>query len=61
MERELKKISAGAAPEKLNSRTRLPDAALESDPAEVSRKMRHFLDVAKGEIHRLDYIVSQFL
>ena len=61
MERELKKISAGAAPEKLNSRTRLQNAALENDPAEVSRRMQQFLDVAKGEIHRLDYIVTQFL
>jgi two-component system, sporulation sensor kinase E len=31
------------------------------DPAEVSRKCEQFLDVAKGEIHRLDYIVTQFL
>jgi signal transduction histidine kinase len=61
MERELKKISTGTAPEKLNSRTRLQNAALENDPAEVSRRMQQFLDVAKGEIHRLDYIVTQFL
>jgi PAS domain S-box-containing protein len=61
MERELKKLSVGAAPSKVGARSRLQNFAAESDPAEVSRKLRQFLDVAKGEINRLDYIVTQFL
>ena len=61
MERELKKLNIGAAPSKVGARSRLQNFAAESDPAEVSRKLRQFLDVAKGEINRLDYIVTQFL
>ena len=61
MERELKKLDAGAAPSKLGARPRPQNFAAESDPAAVSRKLRQFLDVAKGEINRLDYIVTQFL
>jgi two-component system, sporulation sensor kinase E len=33
----------------------------EADAAEIGRKLEHYLDVAKGEITRLDYIVTQFL
>jgi len=61
MERELKKLNSGAAHSKLDSRPRSQDFAAESNTAEVSRKLQQFLDVAKGEIHRLDYIVTQFL
>jgi PAS domain S-box-containing protein len=31
------------------------------DAAEAAPRLEHFLDVAKGEITRLDYIVTQFL
>jgi PAS domain S-box-containing protein len=31
------------------------------DAAEAAQKIEHYLDVAKGEIARLDYIVTQFL
>jgi len=61
MERELNKLNPSAAPSKSASRPRSQNFAAESDPAEISRKLRQFLDVAKGEIHRLDYIVTQFL
>jgi signal transduction histidine kinase len=61
MERELKKLNAGTVPSKLVSRPRPQNFAAESHPVEVSRKLRQFLDVAKGEINRLDYIVTQFL
>jgi PAS domain S-box-containing protein len=37
---------------------KLPRSAVSTDPA---RKLEHYLDVAKGEITRLDYIVTQFL
>ncbi|HXD50399.1 MAG TPA: ATP-binding protein, partial [Burkholderiales bacterium] len=31
------------------------------DTAETARKLEQYLDVAKGEINRLDYIITQFL
>jgi PAS domain S-box-containing protein len=31
------------------------------DAAEIGKKLEQYLEVAKGEIHRLDYIVTQFL
>ncbi|HZM03044.1 MAG TPA: ATP-binding protein [Candidatus Saccharimonadales bacterium] len=31
------------------------------EPVEVAQKLEHYLEVAKGEISRLDYIVTQFL
>jgi two-component system, sporulation sensor kinase E len=33
----------------------------EGEVAEIAQKLDHYLDVAKGEITRLDYIVTQFL
>jgi len=72
MERELKKLtpaegresraesrrqdSAGRAS---GSRLSTLDARL--DVAEIARKLEQYLSVAKGEINRLDYIVTQFL
>ena len=32
-----------------------------SDTAEIAKKLTQFLGVAKGEINRLDYIITQFL
>jgi PAS domain S-box-containing protein len=34
---------------------------VDPETAEIARKLDHYLDVAKGEITRLDYIVTQFL
>jgi two-component system, sporulation sensor kinase E len=53
MERELKKLSGG----KSGAR----GAAVTGDVAESARKLTQFLGVAKGEINRLDYIITQFL
>ena len=61
MERELKKLDAGAAPPKLGARLRSKHFGTEDDTSEIAGKLRQFLEVAKGEIHRLDYIVTQFL
>jgi len=61
MERELKKLAGSDGSSKLGSRPRSQNIADAGDVAEVSRKLRQYLDVAKGEIHRLDYIVTQFL
>ena len=61
MEREVKKIKSVPANSKLLSRTRPKNIETETDTAEVAKKLEQYLDVAKGEIHRLDYIVTQFL
>lgn len=62
MERELKKLrvpDAGPKPTRLTRyrQSRRADA----DTVAVADKLQGYLDVAKGEITRLDYIVSQFL
>jgi PAS domain S-box-containing protein len=60
MSREVKKLHppANAAPGRGLSRH---SRAAEVDAAEAAKKIEHYLDVAKGEITRLDYIVTQFL
>ncbi|HLP76613.1 MAG TPA: PAS domain S-box protein, partial [Candidatus Paceibacterota bacterium] len=62
MERELKKLRA--APERpVRSATKGRSQPLSSEPnvAESAAKLEQYLSVAKGEINRLDYIVTQFL
>ena len=66
MERELKKLKQagadlGRAPVAPSRRSR--SAALRSgdDIREIAAKLESYLGVAKGEIGRLDYIVTQFL
>ena len=61
MERELKKLRPGTPGGKLMPRTRVKSPEAEPDPLEVAQKLEQYLAVAKGEIHRLDYIVTQFL
>ena len=62
MERELKKLKGDewrvTSDKKAASRI---TRHASSDAAEVGKKLEQYLDVAKGEIHRLDYIVTQFL
>lgn len=64
MERELKKLKTtparGVMPMAMG-RSRAQIASGETDAAEVARKLDQYLGVAKGEINRLDYIVTQFL
>jgi PAS domain S-box-containing protein len=60
MEREVKKLKPPAN-SKLLPRSRLKNAATDTGAAEVGKKLEQYLDVAKGEIHRLDYIITQFL
>lgn len=50
MERELKKLSTPVKP-----------SGRAHDSADSVRKLSQFLGVAKGEINRLDYIITQFL
>jgi two-component system, sporulation sensor kinase E len=61
MERELKKLKPCTTDSKLVSRSRLQNLVAEADPAEISARLEQYLDVAKGEINRLDYIITQFL
>ena len=74
MERELKKLKGdewraadgrnkttpGFAPLRRGNNTRITHQA-SSETAEAVQKLEQYLDVAKGEINRLDYIVTQFL
>lgn len=67
MEREVRKLKAGPEPGPIPPVTRVGRNRVAGDPAasvdktEVARKLDHYLGVAKGEINRLDYIVTQFL
>ncbi len=66
MERELNRLrnssAAGARTTYgLRSRTRARTRPVEDEPAEHLQKLEQYLRVAKGEITRLDYIVTQFL
>jgi len=73
MEREIKKLhgdgwrvttdrpgTASIRPPQSRGRSRLVSSA-SPDTAETARKLGQYLDVAKGEIARLDYILTQFL
>jgi PAS domain S-box-containing protein len=65
MERELKKLRTLAAVEAPARGRMREDDALSAragnQVAELSRKLDRYLLVAKGEINRLDYIITQFL
>jgi PAS domain S-box-containing protein len=62
MEREVKKLRAPAARFGAGlGKLRSPKPAAAADTAEVASKLEDYLAVAKGEIHRLDYIITQFL
>ncbi len=60
MERELKKMNHEGWREMPGGRGAAPAASQPSLP-EVSHKLSRYLEVAKGEINRLDYIITQFL
>ena len=60
MERELKKISRESKAESRAEHSRITDAGDRPSPLDL-RRLEQYLGVAKGEIIRLDYIVTQFL
>jgi len=60
MARELKKLKPSSG-RGLGARARSASLPEESDAIGAVAKLDQYLDVAKGEIHRLDYIVTQFL
>src|ERR1051325_10276085 len=64
IERDLRKLSAVEAPPAgaRNGAARSRAARSSSgETAEVAEKLQGYLEVAKGEITRLDYIITQFL
>jgi len=65
MERQLKKLKTasqqGSLGENRSARPRSQTLAGENETADVAVKLDQYLAVAKGEINRLDYIVTQFL
>jgi two-component system, sporulation sensor kinase E len=62
MEREVKKLKSDAwrAAGDKKAGPRNPNLT-PADVADTGKKLEQYLEVAKGEIHRLDYIVTQFL
>ncbi|HTL56059.1 MAG TPA: ATP-binding protein [Candidatus Limnocylindrales bacterium] len=68
IERELRKLKmiSGKPPafesrRVLRGRTAAQTVSGESDLPELTRRLEQYLGVAKGEVERLDYIVTQFL
>src|SRR5260221_6443412 len=60
MERELKKLKAGREP-RAEGREPRAEGREQDARADSTRKLEQFLEVSKGEISRLDYIITQFL
>jgi PAS domain S-box-containing protein len=61
MEREVKKLQEAAPPGRRRKGAAPAPAVAGADPGEGARKLQAYLDVCKGEITRLDYIITQFL
>jgi len=63
MERQIKKLSALPSSHAGSGRRapRLQTAASGNETADIAVKLEQYLNVAKGEINRLDYIITQFL
>jgi two-component system, sporulation sensor kinase E len=68
MERQVSKLKAASAPAPparqigvLRGRAKPEVPATEGETGEIARKLEQYLAVAKGEIKRLDYIITQFL
>ncbi len=59
MERQIRKLTPPAVHGRRAPTT--PAAPPAGEIAETARKLEQYLEVAKGEINRLDYIITQFL
>src|SRR5664279_685427 len=60
MEREVKKLKSDEW-QVTSDRKKSARLLHSSSTQEISKKLEEYLDVAKGEINRLDYIITQFL
>lgn len=68
MEREARKLKAAAAEgvargpvSRMLDRRKAKATRVSEDAPEISARLEQYLAVAKGEINRLDYIITQFL
>lgn len=64
MEREIRKLRPGGRDAKGGRLSRRSKAAPETSAADtevIAERLENYLNVAKGEIGRLDYIITQFL
>jgi signal transduction histidine kinase len=61
MERELRKLRAGAAAPRSAAASSRRARPLRAENVRAADRLQEYLAVAKGEITRLDYIVTQFL
>src|ERR1700733_14126628 len=62
MERQIKKLKSTALRTASAGRGARGHAVpVGDDTAEIAQRLEQYLDVAKGEINRLDYIITQFL
>jgi PAS domain S-box-containing protein len=62
MERQVKKLKSPAPASFPGAGRRAnPSAGTTAETLEIAQKLEQYLEVAKGEINRLDYIITQFL
>lgn len=61
MEREVKKLRAAPGPVKARGRATAATPPPVPETGDIGAKLEKYLGVAKGEINRLDYIITQFL
>ena len=61
MEREVKKLKRDESYVMRDKKTPRSPQPATLETTETAKKIEQYLDVAKGEINRLDYIVTQFL
>jgi PAS domain S-box-containing protein len=61
MEREVKKLKRDEGYVMRDKKTSSSTPHAAPGTTEIAKKLEQYLDVAKGEINRLDYIVTQFL
>jgi len=61
MEREVKKLRQPVESLPVRSRGRGEPSEAVPDTGEIAGRLEKYLGVAKGEINRLDYIITQFL
>ncbi len=61
MERQIRKLKSNASRPAGGRAARNQAVPVGDDIGEIAQRLEQYLDVAKGEINRLDYIITQFL